>query len=128
MENKNIEVEESGLKCDNCDWNDSTITFENYKEYLNKPCPKCGTNLLTEEDFKNAETLRLILNFINSLSKEEMDAICSTYGIKNMEDIKNLPLFEGASGLETITNDSEKVSMKISTHGGIKCDEIKNDN
>lgn len=42
----------SGIKCDNtsCDFADDTVKFEEYEDWLDKPCPKCGENLLTEED------------------------------------------------------------------------------
>lgn len=41
-----------GLKCDNpsCDFVDISIVIEDYDNWLNVPCPKCGTNLLTKED------------------------------------------------------------------------------
>lgn len=58
---KNIEIiKENGLKCDNpkCDWEDDSIKFDTYKEWINKLCPKCGENVLTEEDFKNSELIR----------------------------------------------------------------------
>jgi hypothetical protein len=46
-----------GIKCDNpaCDFNDDSFTwngFETMKEYLNKPCPKCGANLFTQADYE----------------------------------------------------------------------------
>lgn len=46
MENQ---VRVAGLKCDNkeCDYQDDTIRYEEYKKYINAPCPKCGHNLLT---------------------------------------------------------------------------------
>lgn len=41
----------SGIKCDNCSYRDDTVTFEQYPDYINKGCPLCGTNLLTEEEY-----------------------------------------------------------------------------
>lgn len=64
------------VKCDNslCDY---TLYFENPKEdvyniqilktQLNKPCPKCGENLLTESDYKSSKTLLKFINFVNYL-------------------------------------------------------------
>lgn len=46
-----------GIKCDSCDFQDQTVKFENYKEWLNKPCPKCGDNLLTEKDYEMVNEL-----------------------------------------------------------------------
>ena len=40
-----------GIKCDNpnCDYKDMSV------RYLNKPCPKCGQNLLTKHDYNVAK-------------------------------------------------------------------------
>ncbi len=40
-----------GIKCDHCDYKDETIPAGEYEQWLNKPCPKCGANLLTQEDY-----------------------------------------------------------------------------
>lgn len=37
------------------------------KEYLNKPCPKCNSNLLTEKDYKAFKSLIKFVNIINFL-------------------------------------------------------------
>ena len=34
-------------------------------DYLNKPCPLCGENLLTENDYGNHKKIIKIINFIN---------------------------------------------------------------
>ena len=46
-----------GIKCDNteCDFIDMSVKYEDYNEWLNKPCPDCGANLLTEADFKTCK-------------------------------------------------------------------------
>ena len=48
-----IMVDIKGLKCDNpkCDYMDYEIPFEDYPNWINVPCPKCGSNLLTQEDY-----------------------------------------------------------------------------
>jgi hypothetical protein len=53
----------SGIKCDTpkCEWKDMSVKREEYPAYLNKPCPDCGGNLLTEADY----------NFILALEKAE---------------------------------------------------------
>jgi hypothetical protein len=43
----------SGLKCDNCDWRNDAIPFEDYPKCIGKPCPRCGNNLLTQEEYDN---------------------------------------------------------------------------
>jgi len=45
------------IKCDSCDYR-APITREDADVWLNKPCPACGANLLTEADL-NAMKLTL---------------------------------------------------------------------
>jgi len=56
-----------GVKCDNpnCDYRDMTVPISDYKKYLNKPCPKCGANLLTKADYKAMKRLMRIAKFFN---------------------------------------------------------------
>lgn len=73
---KPIEIQENGLMCDNpnCDFKDHEIKSANYSDWINKPCPKCGENLLTEADFINVRTLEMQVELYNAINK---DAICS---------------------------------------------------
>lgn len=65
-----IEIKEmGGLKCDNpnCDWRNDDIKVEEYENYINYYCPKCGCNVFTVKAYKSFRTvLKLvkILNFI----------------------------------------------------------------
>ena len=54
---KVFEVQIEGIKCDNptCDYKDNSVTIKEYESYLNRPCPKCGANLLTEKDFATVQ-------------------------------------------------------------------------
>ena len=47
-----------GIKCDNtkCDYIDLSVKFEEYPKWIDKPCPKCGTNLLTQEQYNEANS------------------------------------------------------------------------
>jgi len=56
-----------GIKCDNsnCDYYDMEVPFEDYDNWLDKPCPKCGMNLLTQEDYNNIKMLICIKDFVN---------------------------------------------------------------
>ncbi len=49
----------SGIKCDNpkCNYTDPLVKYEEYPEYVNKPCPECGSNLLTEQDYEMCKTM-----------------------------------------------------------------------
>ena len=57
-----------GIKCDapGCDYYDDSAEMEDYPLYLNKPCPKCGANLLTEADMK---TVIIVQRKIRSLNE-----------------------------------------------------------
>ena len=68
---KLIEVEQSILiQCDNtkCDYtipNETKDPNANTKQYINKPCPECGYNLLTPRDYEDGERLMRIINWMN---------------------------------------------------------------
>lgn len=48
-----MEVNFSELKCDYCSYRDTTVTFEQFKDSIDRPCPECGNSLLTEEDYND---------------------------------------------------------------------------
>jgi hypothetical protein len=58
-----------GIRCDNtnCDYLNEAVPLSEYPKWINKPCPKCGENLLTEKDFK--DTLRIYKVFNNPIVK-----------------------------------------------------------
>jgi hypothetical protein len=76
-EHNNIEIQGGGLKCDNphCDFEDETIPIEDYEKWINKPCPKCGENLLTQEDYDQTMQILDAMSIINSYSPEDLDTI-----------------------------------------------------
>jgi hypothetical protein len=49
----------SGIKCDNksCGFKDDTVVIEDYPAWVDRPCPKCGLNLLTKKDYENVQLL-----------------------------------------------------------------------
>lgn len=58
------------IVCDNpkCDYkveNPTKNAFADISEYVNKPCPKCGENLLTEKDYYDSLVLLKIVGNIN---------------------------------------------------------------
>ena len=71
MKRKLIELNQSNLiVCDNpdCDFvvvNETGDANINSVEYVNKPCPKCGQNLLTERDYEDYMKFIKYVNFIN---------------------------------------------------------------
>lgn len=58
-----------GLKCDktSCDYVDVSIKLEQYESYINEPCPKCGSPLLTQEDYNQVQHILSVVNLVNSL-------------------------------------------------------------
>jgi ssDNA-binding Zn-finger/Zn-ribbon topoisomerase 1 len=64
-----MELKIKGIKCDNksCDYRNENVDFEEYENWLNKPCPKCGANLLTQKDLDNTKALANLTNIINAI-------------------------------------------------------------
>ena len=68
-----IDVENTtdGVQCDNCDYKEeyevdfSASYQKGLKKYLNKPCPKCGANLLTKKDYTDAVQLMKTITWLN---------------------------------------------------------------
>ena len=69
-----VDYKIGGIKCDNpdCDFKDMTVEFKDYSAWLNKPCPKCGANLLTQADLETSKALIKIVNIVNMLAKPFM--------------------------------------------------------
>ena len=62
-----LKINVGGISCDNkkCSFSDMGVKFEDYNEWLNKPCPDCGCNLLTEKDFNTVKLLVGLTEIIN---------------------------------------------------------------
>lgn len=69
MEKNNMDVYIHGIQCDNpnCDFKDKTVKYEDYPKWVNKPCPKCGCNLLTEKDYNICKAIVSITKLFNKL-------------------------------------------------------------
>ena len=99
---KNIELKTSGLQCDNpsCDWEDTTIEIENMSDWINKPCPKCGENVFTYNDFLNAQRVLNIVNYLKNLP-DDVDANPSA-------DSENVKLIINTHKEITVSLDTDK--------------------
>ena len=66
---KNIEIEGGGIKCDNpdCDYVKDDVHMTEYEQWVNKPCPKCGENLMTKEDYLKIQAMLQIVDMVNGL-------------------------------------------------------------
>src|SRR4051812_42833476 len=111
----NIQIQESNLQCDNYDWSDAEINFETYKDWIDKPCPKCGHNVLTQEDYQHAEIVRHTIEFINAMTPEQIAEFNKNV---NMEELKSNPMISGLSDIDL--SDPEKLlNITVSTHKNI---------
>lgn len=65
-----LNAEIKGIKCDNsdCDFIDTNVDFNDYDQWLNKPCPECGANLLTEADYRTCKAIISFVKVINILT------------------------------------------------------------
>jgi len=64
-----ISIIASGLKCDNpsCDYINEDIPQEEYINYINAKCPKCGSVLLTQEDYDAMQEFHNLVAELNKL-------------------------------------------------------------
>lgn len=70
-----LKMNVGGIKCDNkdCDFKDMEVLFRDYDKWLNKPCPKCGSNLLTRKDFNNTKLLVDLTTLLKDILPESED-------------------------------------------------------
>lgn len=74
---EHVQLNISGIQCDNenCDYREMDVKLEDYPQWLNKPCPKCGENLLTEDDYNETLDLMKKTELINAMSDEQIEAL-----------------------------------------------------
>lgn len=77
-EHNNAEVNIRGIKCDSCDYNDENVPFSDYPKWVNKPCPECGENLLTQADYDSCLKMVNAVDIINSISAEDLDKFAAS--------------------------------------------------
>jgi ssDNA-binding Zn-finger/Zn-ribbon topoisomerase 1 len=64
---KAVKLNIKGIKCDHCNYQEPDVEFKDYDKWLNKPCPKCGENLLTKADLESLKMLVQATNAVNKL-------------------------------------------------------------
>lgn len=113
------ELIEGGLQCDNptCDWKGEHIKFEDYKNHINEECPKCGENILTEDDYMNAVLFHAAVDIVNSMSEEDLSKL-------EDPDLSKIPGFENAD-LSNYNKDGKMHTTTINLHNGIKFEKIE---
>jgi hypothetical protein len=73
------------IKCDNkdCDYVNEYVSVSDYEKWLNKPCPKCGSNLLTQEDYEATKALISLVETLKEIiPKAENDEKMATVSIE----------------------------------------------
>ena len=88
-----IRMDVKGIKCDNpnCDFMDMSVKFEDYESWLNKPCPKCGSNLLTDKDYFMTKTLYNLSNALNKIFPQREDNeedVCISVEMNGTDKVK----------------------------------------
>lgn len=56
-----------GIKCDACHYKQMDVQPEDYPEWVNKPCPDCGENLLTESDYESVQSILAFTEMVNKI-------------------------------------------------------------
>jgi uncharacterized HAD superfamily protein len=122
MEQQRIKIASGGLQCDSptCDWTDPTVKVEDYKKWLNAPCPKCGENVLTEEDLTNTLTLHNLVKLFNAIPEENFEEFMEQLQKdipKSTQDeiLKKYDLPEG----------TERVNMTFDVHKKVHIKDVK---
>jgi phage FluMu protein Com len=100
---KNIEVLDlGGIQCDNCDWEDNTaLTIAELEVYLDKPCPNCGANLLTEDDLLEYAKFTAAIDTVNSMNDDEVKEFESFLDEDSIIDEYNSEKLKGLSQTES---------------------------
>lgn len=64
---KKLDFHIQGLQCDNsnCDYSNPDIPFEQYEQFVNCPCPKCGQLLLTPQAYKMCVAMKSMGELVN---------------------------------------------------------------
>lgn len=65
-----------GIQCDNtaCNFTDMSVKVQDYDKWLNKPCPKCSSNLLTQSDYDKVQQMLKNAKLVDRESKEIKEA------------------------------------------------------
>lgn len=126
-ENKtpHVEVITHGLECDNCDWSDETIPMSDYQSWINAPCPKCGENLLTQEDYDLTDDMKKITNIINALSEDQLEELAKGKTNEEILDILSKDVIQNGGVVEPNIDPDKKVMITIKAHKKIQITELK---
>lgn len=110
-----IQLIESGLKCDNieCNWENKTIHHKDYFKHIDRECPKCGENILTQQDYNSAMLFHSVVDMVNGMNEVEIE----TFNLEGL-DLSSIISTDDKMLLEQNPDKEFKVSVDL--HGGIK--------
>jgi len=71
-----------GIKCYNpkCDYENETILPQEYQFWVNKPCPKCGEIIFTQNDFNLYKFLIATISIANKIPSRQDASLFSNTG------------------------------------------------
>jgi len=77
----------SGLQCDKpgCNYVDPSIKLEDYKSYINYPCPKCGSSLLTQADY---DTVQRVIAVTESIPHDPNDKTITSFSLDGSGELR----------------------------------------
>lgn len=76
-----------GLKCEkaSCRFSKRDVKFEDFPKWIDKPCPKCGTNLLTAQEYLRAKMTKEYVELLSETvapileTKENLHALSVSF-------------------------------------------------
>ena len=122
---ENIEIK--GIKCDSCDYHDDSVEYKDYPSWINKHCPKCNANLLTQEDFDSCEMMiEMSNNIADNVPMEHLEQMQKSFNDQGLSDsdlhdfVNNLSFGEIKDAFSLIKNmfntqATEKITNNIDT-------------
>ena len=124
QEFNNMMITSGGLVCDNdsCDWEDMSIKVDDYPKWLNAPCPKCGENVLTEEDLNTHLAMLETCKKLDSMDPQKIEALGEEMleqlrqAAKATQDPELLQQYEDLARLHNMPKNTA-MEGSIHTHG-----------
>ena len=123
METPRILRKSGGLQCDSpsCDWTDETIEVEDYKQWLNASCPKCGENVLTQEDLDSVLKVMEMVDLINALPEEGLEEFMNWSKSIGGKITSKEEFYEK----HNIPEGTERLTVTFDVHNGIHIKDVK---
>lgn len=117
---KLIDIQVGGLKCDaeGCDYTDTDAKMEDYEQYVNAPCPKCGAPLLTEEDMAAVKQMHEMADLINGMGDD-------IFGLLDGLDPEVVEALENELPEGVAIDSRVQVELKMKGDGSVEFGELK---